>query len=84
MSVRVDQLVLVIDAYNFGYSQMYSGHIKQMLAFQRNCHSGRGYATIVLRGNMVFKSIQAIVSKLIDETQRNKVRLLGNKFHNSI
>lgn len=57
MPVRVDQFILVLDAFNFGYSQMFTNHIKQMLSFQRSIHMGRGYCTIVLRGNMVFKSI---------------------------
>ena len=33
---------------------------------------------------MVFKSIQSIMTKLIDETQRHKVRFLGSDFKKAL
>ena len=80
MPVHVDSFILIIDAYKFGYKQMFVNHVKGMLHFLQSIQRGRQYCTCVIRGNMVMRTVQSLIVKFLEDGAKNKVRLLGKNY----
>jgi hypothetical protein len=74
-------MVLVIDGKDFGFSQMYMSHIKEMLRFNSKVHGGRTYCIVGINVNMiVLSTLKTVMSTFVDSAHQKKLRLLGSDF----
>ena len=82
--MTVDNFILIVDAYGFGYKHMFVNHAKGMLHFLQAIQRGRQYCTCVVRGNMIMRTVQSVVIKFLDDGAKQKVRLLGKNYQKDL